>query len=73
MPEMICRAAKKVKSSGGITIRVPIAMIRPHSTPVSVMNPAAATGRVRVLRPVSSRARMNSFQAMRNAKIPATA
>ena len=59
---MIWRAAKKVKISGGITIRVPMAMMRPHSTPVSVMKPAAPTGSVREFRPVSSRARMNSFQ-----------
>ena len=45
IPAIICRAAKKVKTRGGIAMRVPMAMIRPHSTPVSVMKPAAPTGR----------------------------
>ena len=40
IPAMIWRAATKVKSSGGITISVPIAMIRPHCTPCSVRNRA---------------------------------
>ena len=70
---MIWRAAKKVKMSGGITMSVPMAMIRPHSTPVSVRKPETETGSVRVLRPVSSSARMNSFHAIRKVKMPATA
>ena len=43
---MICRAATKVKISGGIAIRLPMAMAMtlPQSTPISVMNSEAATG-----------------------------
>lgn len=36
-PVMIWRAAMKVKISGGMAIKLPMAMTRPQSTPMSVM------------------------------------
>ena len=44
-----------------------------HDLTYIVDRVSTATGSVRVVRPVSSNARMNSFQAIRNVKIPATA
>jgi len=72
-PLMICRAATKVKISGGMAIRLPMTITRPQSTPMSVMNSEAATGRVRVWRSVNTKAKMNSLQAIRNVKMAAAA